>query len=486
MQKEGIEYDETFSPTGRLATLRGLFAMAAIEDLDISQADFVTAFLNSSLGAGEVVYIKFPDGFVDWLKQLPKSSPLTHWLTRVVNEPGKHFLKLRKSVYGLKQASRSWYLTVRAWFLTQGFVVSDANACLFVRGKGGDDLTFIYIWVDDIVVVSKSVGWVIEALRQNFSIKDLGPVNMMLGMKITRDRSARTLCISQTHYIEALLESYGMADCKPIGTPLQSNIPLVAGTEEEILLFKQSGHNYRRAVGSLNYLSQCTRPDLSHSVSLLSQFLEKPTLVHSGHFKRVLRYLRGTSSLGLTYGVEPLNRTLKTFQAAVSGPPVAFSDSNWAGCQITRRSTSGYVFLFNGGAISWWCKKQPTVALSSTEAEYKGFLDAGQEGIWVRRLMKTLGFDNLLSTTLFGDNQGSISLSRNPVFHARTKHIEIHFHWIREKVQDGSINIRYCPTEDMIADVLTKSLDKGKLDGFRRDLGLLEYPSVAGEGGFRG
>lgn len=485
LQKEGVDYEETFSPTGRLATLRGLFSMAASEDLEISQADFVTAFLNSPLGSNETVYVKIPDGFVDWVMQLPLSSPLRSWLSRLVDDPGNCFLKLRKSVYGLKQASRSWYLTVRAWFLEHGFVVSDADACLFVRGKDGEDRTFIYIWVDDIVVVGRSVDWVLRALRDDFRIKDLGPVGMMLGMKITRDRERHTLCISQEHYIEALLESYGMVDCKPIGTPLQSNIPLEPGTPEDLLVFSASGHNYRRAVGSLNYLSQCTRPDLSHSVSLLSQFLEKPTLAHWSHFKRVLRYLRGTSSLCLTYGVAPVNPILTTFQASVDGPPVAFSDSNWAGCQITRRSTSGYVFLFNGGAISWRCKKQPVVALSSTEAEYKGFLDAGQEGLWIRRLMKTFGFENLISTTLFGDNQGSISLSRNPVFHARTKHIEIHFHWIREKLQDKSLDIKYCPTEHMVADVLTKSLDKGKLEVFRRDLGLMKVSSLDSEGGFR-
>lgn len=258
LQKEGIDYEETFSPTGRLATLRGLFAIAASEDLEISQADFVTAFLNSSLGSNETVYVQLPDGFVDWLKQLPDDSPLSSWLSRIINEPGKHFLRLRKSVYGLKQASRSWYLTVKAWFLTKGFVASDADACLFVQKGSGGGLTFIYIWVDDIVVVGKSVGWVLDPLREDFRIKDLGPVSMMLGMKISRDRRLRTLQISQSHYIEALLESYGMSDCKAIGTPLQSNIPLVAGTEEEVLVFRESGHNYRRAIGSLNYLSQCT------------------------------------------------------------------------------------------------------------------------------------------------------------------------------------------------------------------------------------
>lgn len=167
----------------------------------------------------------------------------------------------------------------------------------------------------------------------------------------------------------------------------------------------------------------------------------------------------------------------------VDSAPVGFSDANWAGCPISCRSTSGYVFIFNGGAVSWRCKKQTTVALSSTESEYKGLLDAGQEGVWIRRLMMDLGYDKLISTTLFGDNQGSISLSRNPVFHACTKHIEIHFHWIREKIQDGSINIKFCSTEDVVADILTKSLDKGKLETFRRDMGLLKSCETSQQGG---
>lgn len=246
---------------------------------------------------------------------------------------------------------------MKAWFISRGFAVSDADACLFVKKDSNQGSTFIYIWLDDIVVVGKQVDWVLKDLQMDFRIKDLGPVDMMFGMKITRNRPLKQLCITQTHYAEALLESYGMSDCKPIGTPLQSNIPLVLGTEEEILTFKESGHNYCCAVGSLNYLSQCTRPDILHSVSLLSQFLEKPTLSHWAHFKRVLRYLRGTSALGLTYGVPPVNETLTKLKPSSDSPRLAFSDSNWAGCQITRRSTSGYVFIFNGGAISWRCKK---------------------------------------------------------------------------------------------------------------------------------
>lgn len=337
MQKEGVDYDETFSPTGRLPTLRGLFAMAAVEDLQISQANFVTAFLNSSLGTGETVYVCIPDGFVYWVKQLPQDSPMRLWLCQLIEDPSRCFLKLQKSVYGLKQASRSWYLTVKAWFLAHGFVASDADACLFVRGGSNVDSTFIYIWVDDIVLVGRDISWVLDALKLDFRIKDLGPVNMMLGMKITQNQHLKQLCISQTHYIEALLETYGMEDCKPIGTPLQSNIPLIPGNDEDVLEFKKSGFNYQRAVGSLNYRSQCTRPDLSHSVSLLSQFLEKPTMAHWGHFKRVLRYLRGTSGLGLTYGVQPVNATLEKLGTSLNDPPLAFSDSNWAGFQITRR-----------------------------------------------------------------------------------------------------------------------------------------------------
>lgn len=336
LQKEGVDYEEAFSPTGRLATLRGLFAMAAVEDLEISQVDSVTAFLNSPLGAGETVFIRIPDGFVDWVKQLPLDSPLRDWLSLLIDHPEKVFLKLRKSVYGLKQASRSWYLTVKAWFMEHGFDVSDTDACLFVRRAPDGDLTFIYICVDDIAVVGKHIEWVLKDLKRDFRVKDLGPVSMMLGMKITRNRLTKQLGISQGHYVEALLDSYGMSDCKPIGTPLQLNIPLLAGTEDEVLEFKMSGQNYRRDVGSLNYLSQCTRPDISHSVSLLSRFLERPTMAHWAHFKQVLRYLRGTSTLGLSYGFVPVNETLSRLKPVLGGPPTVFSDSNWAGCQMTR------------------------------------------------------------------------------------------------------------------------------------------------------
>lgn len=249
-----MDFDETFSLTGRLATLRGLFAFAAAEDLDIHQADFVTAFLNSPLGDGEMVYVKIPDGFVDWLKELPDDSPLRAWIPKLIEDASRHYLKLKRSLYGLKQASRSWYLTIKSWYLKHGFRVSEADACLFVRVEKDGSRILIYMWVDDIVVVGKNTEWILVELKKDFRIKDLGPVKTMLGMKISRDRSEGTLSISQSHYIEEILKAYSMDDCKPIGTPMQSNIPVAPGTDDEVVAFRASGHNYRRAIGCLNYL----------------------------------------------------------------------------------------------------------------------------------------------------------------------------------------------------------------------------------------
>lgn len=266
------------------------------------------------------------------------------------------------------------------------------------------DFTFIYIWVHDIIVVVNSVEWLLEALWQDFRIKDLGTVSMILCIKIYRDCGLRTLCFSQSHYVEVFLDSHGIIYWKSVGTLLHSNVPLVSGTEEEIEAFWESIHNYCCAVGSVNYISQCTWPDVSHSFSLLLQFLENPKLGHWAQFKRVVCYLHRIPSLGLLYGFQSVKITLNKLQAALDGPLVAFSDSDWAGCQISRWSTSGYVFRFIGGAISWQCKKQSTVALSLTEEKYKGFWMQVKKmfgtGVWWRLWVLVASYQLLCLVTI--------------------------------------------------------------------------------------
>lgn len=246
-----------------------------------------------------------------------------------------------------------------------------------------------------------------------------------------------------------MLVEYGMDDCHTVTTPMIPNTHLIPATDSELSDFKASGEDYRRAVGLLNYLVQCTRPDLALVASQLSQFLDKPGTQHWAAFKRVLRYLKYTSTLGLVLGGGTVELS-------------AYSDSDYAGCPYTRRSTTGYCHFIANGCVSWRARKQPTVATSSTEAEYRAAYEATQEVIWLRKLLEDFGYPQNKVTTLNCDNQGSIALAKNPLFQSRSKHFDNKYHWIREKVTDKTIALKYIPTSDMIADFLTKSLFRPK------------------------
>lgn len=298
-------------------------------------------------------------------------------------------------------------------------------------------------------------------------MEDLGDCQSFLGMRITRDRASRTITLTQDSYIRNILKEYGMLDCQPVTTPMIPNSHLVPATDDEIAEFQSSGDNYCRAVGLLNYLVQCTRPDLALVSSQLSQFLDKPGTQHWSAFKRVLQYLKGTETLGLTLGGHPV--ILSTY-----------SDSDYARCPYTRRSTSGYCTIVAGGCVSWRARKQPTVGTSSTEAEYRASYEGSQETVWIRQLLSNFGYPQLEPTTLFCDNQGSIALQKNPLYQSRTKHFEKNYHWIREKIEDQTIKPVYIPTAKMLADFLTKSLHRPKHEYCAEHLNMRRLVSEGG------
>ena len=211
----------------------------------------------------------------------------------------------------------------------------------------------------------------------------------------------------------------------------------------------------------MTYLSTTTRPDISAAVSVLSQYMSEPSSDHWIGVKRVLRYLRGTMNFGLKFSVDDKNPQL-----------VGYSDSDWAGDQDTRKSTTGYVFQINNCTVSWSSRKQSTVAKSSTEAEYVALSTATQEAIWLRRLMVDLGKDMDIPTTIYEDNQGAIELAKNPKYHNRTKHIDVCFHFVRERIASNEIHVEYCPTEFMTADIMTKGLTRVVFEKFRDMLGV--------------
>ena len=314
--------------------------------------------------------------------------------------------------------------------------------------------------MDDIVLAGENetrIQEVKQMLASKFDIKDLGKLTYFLGMSVVQDQGELTTWIAQPAYIKKLLEKQGLGDSKPVGTPVDPGSHLLKATEDEEAVDQQL---YQSLVGSLMYLSVCTRPDIAYAVSTLARFSNKPNRSHWTAAKRVLRYLRGTDDYGIA------------FTKSDSGECMGYSDADWAGDQEDRRSTSGYLFLMTGGPVSWKSRKQESVALSTAEAEYIALSSAAQETVWLRRLITELGSELEGPTTLMEDNQSAIAMAKNPQFHGRAKHIDIRHHFIREKVNGGDIKLIYCPTGDMIADMLTKGLNRHQLKNLMARAGV--------------
>ena len=255
--------------------------------------------------------------------------------------------------------------------------------------------------------------------------------------------------LSQRQYGLDMLSKYGMTACKPLSVPLEQNVKLSADVGDEI----EDPTMFRRIVGSLIYMT-ITRPDLSYAVGLVSQFMQVPRKPHLDAVRRILRYVKSTLHYGLFY------------EAGTDVQVFGYTDADWAGSMSDRRSTSGYMFSLGSAAVTWSSKKQSTVALSSTEAEYRGAAVAACEVVWLQKLLADLDVQVEGPVVIYCDNMSSIQLARNPVFHARTKHIEVHYHFVREKVLAGEIDLVYVSTQDQIADIFTKELGTEKLQKF--------------------
>ncbi|XP_030449110.1 uncharacterized mitochondrial protein AtMg00810-like [Syzygium oleosum] len=285
-------------------------------------------------------------------------------------------------------------------------------------------------------------------------MKELGELKHFLGLEVDRTKEELFLC--QQKYARDLLKKFGMLDCKPISTPLDGNAKLCAEEGREL----EDSSMYRQLVGSLIYLT-ITRPDIAFAVGVVSRFMEKPRKPHLDAAKRILRYVKKTFDFGLLYKKES------------SGELVGRCDAGYAGDQHTRRSTTGYSFHLGSAVVSWCSKRQPTVSLSTTEAEYKAVEMAALESMWLVPLLDDLHQSIDYSTILYCDNLSAISLAENPVFHARTKHMEVHYHFLKEKVLEGEIKMEYTKTGDQVADIFTKGLGAAKFEEFRTQLGMV-------------
>ena len=341
----------------------------------------------------------------------------------------------------------------------QGFKSNAADPCVFLR-VAREEYSIIVIYVDDLMIFCKTKGHIASiknSLKKEFSIKDLGDLKYCLGIEIHRKREDGTIKMNQKAYIKRLSEKFGVENCKDVHTPADSNSKLIKMRQEEAFVPK---YPYRELVGALMYIATCTRPDIAHAVGEVAKFCERYDKSHWTAAKRILKYLKTTQGLSIV------------FSGINKGELIGFADANWAGDLDTRRSTTGYVFFLNGSAISWSSKRQPTVATSSTEEEYMSLYSATQEAIWLRGLLKDLNYCAKNATTIFQDNQGCIALAKNPVYHSRTKHIDIKFHFLREKVASAVIALEFKPTEEMVADGFTKALPRDKHTKFITGMGM--------------
>ena len=435
----------TFAPVPKMVTIRVVIDMAARKNWELDNMDVDTAFLNADIK--EEIYIKQPKGFEEY------------------GSNGEELVcKLKKSIYGLKQASRNWNDTIDQWMRSYGFKAANADPCLYVKGsEEHDDILVVVIWVDDLIIAGSNVKVVADfkrAISTRFKMKDLGALRWILGMEIRRDRPNRRIEISQEAYIDQMLKKFGMDDCKAVGTPAEGVLNRVS-IEEGGTADKQ----YMSIVGSLLYAATVTRPDIAFAVQALGRHMQASKQEHMIAAKRVLRYLQGTKKIGLIYQAGAMRERNGSRDCPSI---VGFCDADWAGDLDTRRSTTGFVFMMESGAVSWGSKLQPTVALSSAEAEYMAACGAVQEAIHLRQLLNDLGYVQDKPTVIFEDNQGCIALTENPVFHRRTKHIDIRYHFIREKVASGEVVLKYVPNADQLADLLTKGLPKPRTMALRK------------------
>lgn len=373
--------------------------------------------------------------------------------------------KLSKSIYGLKQASRQWFAKLAQELLFLGYYQSKNDYSLFIK-KQANDMTFIAIYVDDIIVTGNNpieVTKVKEHLDSTFSIKDLGRLNYFLGIEVTYAKDG--LVLHQHKYTRELLSESGITNFKRVVTPLPLHLKLSA--HEGSLL--PDATPYRSIIGKLNYLTN-TRPDLSYTVQTLSQYMQQPRDSHWEALQHTLNYIHSTCGQGIILSADA-HITLQ-----------AFSDSDWASCVDTRRSITGYILLLGKSPVSWKSKKQATVSKSSSEAEYRAMAAAAAEVTWIVRLLTELGVNNLKPITLHCDNQSSLYIAKNPVFHDRTKHIEVDCHFTRDKVLEGLLQLSYLPTRHQLADILTKILPSAPFNELISKLGMSKpLPSLRGD-----
>jgi len=431
-QEYEVDYFETFSTVCRYESIRFILALVAAKNLQMKQFDVKTAFLNGEIE--EIIYMHQPEGFEENMDKV---------------------CLLKKSIYGLKQSPRCWNKKCATFLASIGLYPTNGDPCVYVGQLSGKQIV-LALYVDDGLVVAAEIpliDQILTKLGEEFQITVKDDPSMFVGIEIFRGRQG--ISLTQTGYIQDMLRKFNMINCRASSVPLQPNVDLVPAEVTDTEL------PFRELIGSLLFLARVTRPDIMFAVSKLAQFSQSYDNSHWSTAKDVLRYISGTPTLGLEY-------KRRSGDVTLSG----FTDSDYAGDKMTRRSTSGFCFLINDSIISWCSQKQEVVALSSTEAEYIALCAGAKEACWLRKFAEDLGVTQTAPTEIKVDNTSAIRLVENPEFHKRTKHIDIRYHFTRELVEEKKIAIEYVSTDDQLADILTKPLSKTKHNEMKIKMGL--------------
>lgn len=439
-QTHGEDYFDTFSPVAKLTSVRLLISLAATHGWHLHQLDIKNAFLHGDLQ--EEVYMEQPPGFV------------------AQGENG-NVCHLRKSLYGLKQSPRAWFSKFSKAIEDFGMSKSKLDHSVFYKSSPIGSILLV-VYVDDIVITGSDEMGILSLksfLHSQFHTKDLGALQYFLGIEVIRRK--RGILLSQRKYVLDLLAETGKLGAKPCSAPMLPNLQLTRDGE----LFKDP-EKYRRLVGKLNYLT-VTRPDIAYSVSIVSQFMSSPTVHHWDALEHILCYLKGAPGRGILYSNHGHNHV------------ECFSDADWAGSKIDRRSTTGYCVFVGGNLISWKSKKQNVVSRSSAEAEYRAMAQSISEIMWICQILSEIGFEASMPTKLWCDNQAALHIACNPVFHERTKHIEIDCHFIREKIQQKLVSTGHVKTGEQLGDIFTKALSGPRVDYICNKLGMINIYAPA-------
>ena len=433
-----------------LKSIRILLSIAAALDYEIWQMDVKTAFLNGNLD--ERIYMQQPEGFIQ-------------------DGQEEKVCQLHKSIYGLKQASRSWNIRFDDTVKEYGFLQIPDEPCVYKLIEKGK-VVFLVLYVDDILLIGNDVGKLSDVkvwLAKQFDMKDLGEAAYVLGIQIFRDRKNKQLALSQASYVDKMLSRYYMENSKkgmlPFAHGVQLSNNMSPQTPQEVEDMRK--FPYASAVGSLMYAMLCTRPDICYAVGMVSRYQSNPGIAHWSAVKNILKYLRRTRNYMLVYSGDDLKMT-------------GYTDSDFQACQDNRASTSGSVYTLNGGAVVWRSKKQSCIADSTMEAEYVAGCEAAKEGVWLKKFLTDLEVVPNVEQpiTLYCDNNGAVANAKEPRSHRNSKHIERRYHVIRDIIAKGNVEVMKISTHDNIVDPFTKTLSIKEFEKHLEGLGVRDCSSL--------